>query len=258
MENISKASMMKYRLSIVSYINTFPFLYGIQRHWEELDIEYSLDYPSECAQKLINGQVDIGLVPVGILPKMNHYQIISDYCIGSDGKVDSVLLLSQVPLNEIECIILDYQSVTSVLLTKILAKYFWHLNVKWRKGRPGYEHQIVGKEAVLVIGDRAFTYKTQAKFVYDLSVEWKKFTSLPFVFALWVANKPIDQNFIDKFNTVLSIGINNLDKVIAEYQNLITNSNFDMYDYLANKISYQYDNNKRMAMNKFLQLARSV
>ena len=91
----------KIKVSAVSYLNTLPFIYGINNSEVVNDIKLSLDIPSDCGMKLLSGEVDLGLVPVAILPQLKEYHIISDYCIGAEGKVDSVALYSDVPLDEI-------------------------------------------------------------------------------------------------------------------------------------------------------------
>jgi chorismate dehydratase len=115
------------RISVVSYLNSKPFIHGLRQSGLNSEIVITEDIPSVCANKMITGQADIGLIPVAALADLKGYTIISDYCIGSDGPVGSVLLLSQVPLNEIGTILLDYQSRTSVLLTRILAQNFWKI-----------------------------------------------------------------------------------------------------------------------------------
>src|ERR1043166_8619691 len=108
----------KIKISAVAYLNSKPFIYGLE-HSRVLDqIDLQLDIPSECARKLINNEVEIGLVPVAVLPLIRDRQIISDYCIGAVGKVNSVMLYSDVPLDEIRTVLLDYQSRTSVTLVK--------------------------------------------------------------------------------------------------------------------------------------------
>src|ERR1043165_5988838 len=108
------------RVSAVNYLNSKPFIFGLQNSDIINEIDLQLDIPSVCADKLEENKVDIGLVPVAILPELEEHHIISDYCIGADGEVSSVLLLSDVPLDEIKSIHLDYQSRTSVMLAQVL------------------------------------------------------------------------------------------------------------------------------------------
>ncbi|MDC3306302.1 menaquinone biosynthesis protein, partial [Flavobacteriales bacterium] len=183
------------KISAVSYLNTVPFIHGLKQSVLIHSIGLQLDYPSICADKLINGIVDLALVPVAVIPKLLQAHIISDYCIGANGAVDTVCLYSDVPITEIESIALDYQSRTSVALLKILLKEYWQLNPELKKADVGFEENIKGKHAALVIGDRAFALNDKHAYIYDLSAIWKEMTGLPFVFAAWVANKKLPQDF---------------------------------------------------------------
>lgn len=244
---------MNYKISAVSYANTYPFLYALKNSELINNISLSLDYPALCAEKLLTNQVDIGLVPIAILPKLKEYHIISDYCIGAVGKVKSVLLLSDVPLNEIKTIWLDYQSKTSINLTKVLAANYWKITPEWQNASAGFENKIAGTTAGVVIGDRTFKLDKDYQYSYDLSEEWQKFTGLPFVFACWVANKKIDTEFINQFNKTLSDKMFDTDKVL-HYFNIDEDKKAFLSDYLENDISYQLDDAKKNAIDKFLSL----
>ncbi len=119
------------RISSVSYINSKPFIYGIQNGNFLENYSLSLDIPSVCAEKLVKGEIDIGLAPIAIIPQLKNFFLFPDFCIGADGPVQSVMLYSEVPLKEIKNIFLDYQSRTSVMLLQILAKYFWKISSQW-------------------------------------------------------------------------------------------------------------------------------
>jgi chorismate dehydratase len=241
----------KIKISVVSYLNSKPFIYGLQ-HSKLLDkIDLQLDIPSVCAQKLIDGKVDIGLIPVAVLPQLKEKYIISDYCIGAEGKVASVMLYSNVPLHEITKILLDYQSRTSVVLAKVLATNFWKINPEWIPAKADFENDIIGSTAAVIIGDRTFGIKNKYKYSYDLAEEWQKFTQLPFVFACWVANKKLPADFINEFNLVLKSGIDNRPALITQ----LTQNNIYLTDvgvYLNQNIKYDYDIAKKQALELFL------
>lgn len=242
----------KIKISIVSYFNTLPFRYGIKHSELIAGMDLQEDIPSICAQKLKFNQVDIGLVPVALLPELDHYKIITDYCIGANGKVDSVKLYSQVPLNEIKSVTLDYQSRSSIKLTKVLNKFYWKQNFEFKDAKPGYEQNINGTNAAVVIGDRTFALNGTFEYEFDLAEEWKKMTGLPFVFAAWVTTSEIDENFVNEFNKVLENGIKHIEEAIKESQ-IVHPKNFDASDYLSNKISYNLDDKKREALQLFLK-----
>ena len=239
----------KVRVGAVSYLNTKPLIYGIEKGLIKNEAELIIDYPSKIASMLLENQIDVGLVPVAILPQMQEYHIISDYCIGSVGEVASVCLFSEVPLDKIEKVLLDYQSRTSVALLKILIKEFWKIQVEFEDTSNGYLSQISGTTAGLVIGDRALQQRKLSSFIYDLGREWYNFTGLPFVFAAWISNKILDADFIKDFNEANAFGLNRIDEVVAENPYSI----FDLGHYYSGCISFTLDENKKKGLRLFLQ-----
>jgi chorismate dehydratase len=244
---------MKHSVSIVNYYNTTPFLYGIKHSDFLSHIKLELDIPSVCAQKLKKKQVEIGLVPVAILPELDSYQIITDYCIGAVGKVDSVKLFSEKPLEELTHVLLDYQSKTSVTLVQVLNKHFWKKDIEFINASEGFEKQISGTTGAVIIGDRTFGL-TSHPYQYDLAEEWQKYTGLPFVFACWVSNVPLEEKFISEFNKTLAFGVNHIEESVIERPNQALGDK--ALDYLKNKISYNLDADKRKALIKFLELMK--
>lgn len=238
--------MSKIRVSAVSYTNTKPFAYGLQ-HSGILDkIDLSFDNPSDCAQKLIDDKVDIGLVPVAALLNISGYKIVSDYCIGADGAVNSVFIFSNKPVEDIKTLRLDLQSRTSNNLAKVLLKNHWEIEVTYIDNN--------NADAFVEIGDRTFGKKEKYPFVYDLAEEWKKFTGLPFVFAVWASNKTIPATFITEFNSALKLGIQNIPAVISD---LPKRDNFDLDDYLTNKLDYSLNESKILALDLFFNYIKA-
>ncbi len=249
--------MQKYKISVVSYLNSVPFIYGLKNLDAINDfVDISLDYPAVCAEKLKSSQVDIGLIPVAEFPNVPNANIISDYCIGASGDVKTVLLLSDVPIDEIERVYLDYQSRTSVALLQLLYSHFSKKNFNYIKAYPNYEQDIKGKDAGLVIGDRCFHLADRFKYAYDLSREWQRYTNMPFVFATWVANREVNPEFVKLFNSACKLGIDNFDKVVEQYQNNNFVNRQRLMQYFQNDISYIFDADKQKAMKHFLDLIK--
>ncbi len=239
----------KIRVGAVSYLNTKPLIYGFENGKMKEEVDLLIDYPSKIAAMLLNDEIDVGLVPVAIIPEMKDHYIISDYCIGSDGEVASVCLFSEVPLNEIKTILLDYQSRTSVALLKILIKEYWKLNVVFENTSGDYQSRICGTTAGLVIGDRALMQRKISPYIFDLGAEWKNFTGLPFVFAAWVSNKILDENFIKDFNKTNELGLNNLDKVVKQNPFKV----YNLHTYYKKCISFDLNKNKKKGLDLFLE-----
>jgi chorismate dehydratase len=240
----------KIRVGAVSYLNTKPLLYGIKRSSLLDKIELTEEYPSKVAEMLLNDEIDVGLVPVAIIPKMKEHYIVSDYCIGAEGEVASVAIFSDVPIEEVETMLLDYQSRTSVNLAKVLMRDFWKVSPAIEDAKENYISEIKGTTAGVVIGDRALQIKGKYAYTYDLAAAWKSMTDLPFVFAAWVSNKPLDMEFINEFNQANSLGFDMLDEVVKE-------NPFEYYDlntYYTKNISYDLTSAKKEGLNLFLKL----
>lgn len=233
--------MSKIKISAVSYTNTKPFAYGLDNSPEFLSkVDLVYDIPSVCASKLIDNQVDIGLVPVAALLQVPDYHIVSDYCIGAVAAVNSVFIFSKKPIDTIETLRLDKQSRTSNNLARVLLKNYWKREIILSDSDDA--------DAFVEIGDRTFGKKNAYPYVYDLAEEWIKFTGLPFAFAVWASNKPIDDNFIKEFNVVLKWGLDNRDKVLKALPPV---ENFDLDDYLNVRIDYPLTEQKREAIRLF-------
>ncbi len=247
--------MDKIRISAVKYANTYPFIYGLTKSGFDKEVVLETDHPADCAAKLINDSVDIGLIPVAALPSVKEYQIVSDYCIGANGDVRTVLLLSNCPFEAIRSVYLDYRSRSSVNLTKVLAKNSWKREFKWINTSKAFDFLNIGlNEAVVLIGDQCFEFENSFRYKVDLANEWKKFSGLPFVFACWAANKPINAEFIAKFNDALSIGVNDIDAVVEKFGNTGTIKGEILKKYLVENIDYNFNDEKKKALKLFLEL----
>jgi len=238
----------KIRVGAVSYLNTKPLLYGIERSAIRKDIDLIIDYPSSIATMLLRDEIDMGLVPVAIIPRMKEAHINGDYCIGSNGNVASVCLFSETPVEKIEKVLLDYQSRTSVALARILLKEYWRVSPELVDGGKDFRDHIKGRTAGVVIGDRAFEQRRQSPYIYDLAEAWKDLTGLPFVFAAWISNKRLDPEFVKAFDEANRQGILHIDEVVAENPYPL----FNLHDYFTRHLDYHLDPLKRQGLKKFL------
>lgn len=243
--------MDKVRVSAISYLNSIPFVYGLEQSSIIDQIVLGCYIPSVCAEQLLNDEVDLALTPVAILPHLAYSEILSPYCIGADGPVETVCLFSHVPMSKIKEISLDFHSKTSVQLVQVLCKDYWNITPKFIPANSHFEKTLSNTQAAVIIGERAYQYKKQFEYVYDLSEQWKRYTGLPFVFACWVANKPLSEPFKENFVKALSHGLDNLDLAIEKMGSHYPNS-IDQKRYLGEVISYQLDASKEIGLQRFL------
>lgn len=238
----------------MSYLNSKPLIHGFEQGRMKDEIDLIIDYPANIAAMLVDDRIDVGLVPVAVIPSLPEHYIISDYCIGCDGEVASVCLFSEVPLDQVETVLLDYQSRTSVALLKVLLKEHWKISPQLVAAGIDYEKDISGATAGLVIGDRALQQRLHSAFIYDLGLAWKEMTGLPFVFAAWISNKKIDPAFIGRFNEANAAGFDNLPLVIDENKTPV----FDLLKYYTENIRYRYSGDQQKALQRFMQEIRSI
>lgn len=246
--------MQRIKVSAVSYLNTKPLIYGLKREPMASRIKLSTEYPAQIAADLKSGDTAIGLVPVAAIADIPNAKIITDTCIGADGAVGSVCIFSRVPIEQVETLMLDYQSRSSVMLAQVLLRDYWHKTVKTEETVPGYIHDIRAKKAGVVIGDRAIANLDKFEYVYDLGKVWKEMTGLPFLFAAWVSNRELAPDFVEDFSTATALGLQHLPEVVAEQRI----AHFDLQKYYAEHISFHLDNKKREALELFLQKIKTL
>lgn len=238
------------RVGIVDYLNTKPLIYGLQRPPINETIELTGAYPARLAQMLLNDEIDVGLIPVAAIPQLESYHIVGDYCIGTEGEIASVCLFSEVPMQEIETVYLDYQSRSSVALLQWLMKEYWGIDPKIvHATNEEYRDLIKGTTAGLVIGDRALEQRRISTYIYDLGSEWRAITGLPFVFAAWVSKKELPADFIEAFNAANAMGLEHIDEIVKQEDYQI----YDLRKYYTLHLSYELTAQKRQAMELFLQ-----
>jgi chorismate dehydratase len=228
---------------IVGYLNTLPFIQGL----EHFGIEMVKAHPADCAKILHEGGADVGLIPVGALIKDKSYYMLDDYGISCTGEVRTVCLFGEQPVVKWERVIMDYQSRTSVLLSKILLREKWGVNPQIVEGKKGYEKEIKGNTAGLIIGDRAFDYENKFAYKYDLGAAWKALTGLPFVFAVWVAIKPLSNTRKEQLKNALEYGIQNF-----HIPDAMAKLPIDVANYFEYHIEYHIGKAKQKALQSFL------
>lgn len=179
------------RVGAVTYLNTKPLVYGLQRLAP--DVKLSFDFPSRLADDLAAARLDVALIPTIEFFRDPTYNIVSDACIACRGPVLSVKLFCRKPVATIETLALDEGSRTSVALARILLKERFGIEPRLERLPVDDSFDKTTADAVLLIGDRAI-HSSPGRFasVWDLGDEWCRWSELPFVFAMWTARAGVD------------------------------------------------------------------
>jgi chorismate dehydratase len=157
----------------------------------------------------------------------------------------------RVRVDQIESIYLDYQSRTSVQLARILLQEFWKKDIRFLKAEEGYIQSIEGSTAGVIIGDRALANLTEFEYVYDLGEAWIELTGLPFVFAAWMSNQPIPDDFKTLFNNANAYGVEHIDEVLNQLPARI--HEYNMEEYYTKNIEYKLTETMQIGMQLFLE-----
>ncbi len=258
----------KIKITAVNYLNALPFKYALERsrdiqEWAEI----SYATPFECAEMLLKKQTHIALAPIAVLAYSPELKIVTDFCLSTYNKVDSVKLYSKRDISQIQTITLDYQSLSSVTLIKILMRHYWKKNVQYVQGVKGFENNF-NTDAIVVIGDRTFELNGKFEYEYDLAYEWYLFYGKSFVFAAWITNINLNNTQINALNNVFEYGINHLDIIIEDvlknypdsYLNSINQNEKReiISDYLKNKIQYRLTDDRKESIEYFLTLMETI
>lgn len=236
------------RIGNVSFINSYPFQYGLETLADSKIIKL---VPSAIAKALEEDTIDVGLVPVATFIQHPEWYIVSDYCIGAVGTVKTVLLISKKPIAEVKTVCFDTDSRSSNMLTKVLCSHYWGINPT--------EAPYGQADACVMIGDKAFLdYSAQFPFCYDLAQEWFYFQKMPFVFAVWASNKVLSEEEVAKLNSALKYGVEHISEAVERFDvNLEVSASVAM-DYLIQNISYPLDEAKKCSIQKFKELSAQM
>ncbi len=245
-------------IGAVSYLNTKPYIQGLN-HLDTTKYKVVADYPSHIAEAFFKKEIDVALLPVAALSKLESYSIVAPYGIAADGTVDTVCLFAEMPIDELDTIYLDYQSKTSVMLMKLLCKKYLQINPQFL---PLQESMLTDfpkeKCGILVIGDRAITMLGRKTYCYDLAALWKEYTHLPFIFALWVAHQPVDEDIAREFAKALEYGVDTIPHIIDNYASIYDTPYFSIATYLTHRIHFRLSEEHLEGMHLFLYMLREL
>jgi len=174
------------RVSAVSYLNTWPLVWGFLHGRQQGLYDFRFDLPAVCAAAVAAGDAEIGLVPCAEVERQD-LAFLPGLGIACEGPVRSILLVSKVPFHQIRTLAADSGSRTSVALTRILLRDRYGCTPSVTRQAPSLDQMLAASDAALVIGDPALRLDpdTLPYNVLDLGSEWTGFTGLPMVFAVW-------------------------------------------------------------------------
>ncbi len=181
----------------IQFLNCLPLYWGLARTGTLLDLELTKDTPDELNDMLVRGDLDIG--PISLVEFLRHADdlvVLPDIAVGCDGPVMSCVIVSQVPLDQLDGakVALGSTSRTSVRLAQLLLAERIGVTPDYYTCPPDLGLMMQEAQAAVLIGDAALraTLHDAPRLgleVHDLGLMWKEWTGLPFVFAVWAARR---------------------------------------------------------------------
>jgi len=233
------------RLGRISYVNMAPVFYRLEAEAEEI-----AGVPTDLNRRLLAGELDIAPISsIEYARNADRLRLLPRLCVSSQGAVESIQLVSHIPLEQVRTIAVTPESATSVVLTRVLL--------------PEAAQVPLGEEAdaKLLIGDAAL----QSAFNdptphHDLGRLWLERTGLPMVFAVWAVPEPVPDG-VAELEAKL---VESVRRARAEPEQLAYESS-ERYGYppgfLARyfeKLRYSFGPRERAGLMTFLELARDV
>lgn len=248
----------RYRIGAVNYLNTKPLVCGLA---EDLpDGRLSFELPSRLADLLADGELDVALAPCIELAAHPEWSVISTACIGSRGPVLSVKVMFRVPPADVATLALDEGSRTSAVLAQILLAERYGLRPQLSTLPIGADPRSAETDAVLVIGDRAIApVPPDFHSAWDLGEQWRAWTGLPMVFAMWMARPGIATEGLEAaLDAARDRGLCSIDEIAARESRAMGLSQSLVSRYLRDHLHFLLGPNERRGLDQFFQRAAQL
>jgi len=261
------------RVAAIRFLNPAPLMWDFEHlpASENLATRYEVNWmlPSECADRLVEGTVDIGLVPIATLATNPGLRILPGCTIASKGRVRSLLLVRRAnrPLGNLRSVAADNASRTTLAYARILFHKWGNADVPFVPMAADLDTMLERADAAIIIGDPALMAleeranrfeRTGEELVYhDLAEEWRAVTDLPFVSAVWgiACGRPLEESLGEDFVRSRDHGLKNIDALAAEWKRKIPLSEETIRTYFTENIHYVLDEECVEGMAGFFRMA---
>jgi chorismate dehydratase len=264
------------RIAAIRFVNPAPLMWDFEHPPlnDQLASRYRIDYmsPSECADRLAGGTADIGLVPVASLAVTPGLRILPGCTIASKRRVRSLLLVRRAhqPLATLRTVAADTASRTTIAHARILFHHWGNSSIEFIPMPGDLDTMLDRAEAAIVIGDPALLAleeranreeRTGEELVYhDLAEEWRAFTGLPFVSAVWgiACSSALDEDIAKDLIRSRDHGLRNVNALAAEWAARLPLPEDVLHSYFTANIHYILDDECLEGMRCFFRKAAEL
>jgi chorismate dehydratase len=277
--------LQKLRISIVQYLNTAPLVWGFTNGPLAGKYDLTFTVPSQCAEALRTGTADIAIIPVIEYQRIPGLVVLPDFAIASQNRVRSLLILAKKPIEQVGSIALDRSSRSTQVLTRILASEHWNISPEFFETEPDLSAMLERADAALLIGDRALrisvaiekksTVSPQGRavcqaaalgissaqifHVYDVVGEWRKFSSLPAVMAVWAARpEVVTTELLADFAASRDFGLKQISAISLSAARELELPQETIESYLRNNIDFSLGEENRRGLERYFREAAKL
>ena len=264
--------MKSLRISIVQYLNTAPLVRGFTHGPLRGKYELSFTVPSQCAEALRAGEVDIAIIPAIELQRIDGLVVLPNLSIASKKSVRSLLLVSKKPIHEVRRIALDRSSRSTQTLVRILCAKHWHIAPDFFEADPDLETMLQEADAALLIGDPALRLALEStaaqmaerqppapRYYYDIVEKWRTLTSFPAVLAVWAARAGVaSPEVVRDFQESLAFGMQHIDEIANEAARELKLPAEKLAHYLTENIDYTLDAENLRGLHRYYSFAAEL
>lgn len=252
------------KLGYIDYLNCYPFYYHMFENKPLEGVEVISRYPSELNRMIVGGELHMSPISAATYSLLDGKALLlPDFCLSSVGYVGSVVLRSNLPIEELDKkrIGLTSASHTSVLLLKMLMKSYYNAEPEYIKTRPN--PSMDGLDAVLIIGNEAMVKSnTPVSFSYDLGELWLRKTGFPVVFAVFAVRKESLAEYEKEIKAVIEsyrVSLNCLekeeDRVIEAARRKYPDITYDIQGYFKKLLQFKFTDRQKKAFRFYLDKA---
>ncbi len=262
--------MQKPKLGHIQFINCLPLYYGLVKNDVLLDVDLVKADPADLAVSLVEGELDIAPIPaIEYARHADDLVLLPDIAISSDGEVQSILLLSKTPAEELDggVVALTNASRTSQVLARVLLVKRWSVSPSFVEMPSDLAGMMREADAALLIGDdalRAYWQKPEGLTEYDLGTEWTNWTGLPMVYAVWAVRREFAEQAPDAVQNVENALMNSLSycrthlQDISEYAARWESFPADQFRSYFDALQFRFGPRYREGLTRYLEEAHSI
>lgn len=277
--------MQKLRISVVQYLNTAPLVWGFTNGPLAGKYDLSFTVPSQCSEALRTGAADIAIIPAIEYQRIPGLVVLPNLAIASQNCVRSLLIIAKRPIEQVRRIALDRSSRSTQALTRILASEHWKIRPEFIELEPDLKVMLEKADAAMLIGDPALRNSIAIEkdsvvslegravckaaalglaspeilHLYDVVGEWRKFSGLPAVMAVWAARpETITPEVLADFAASRDFGMKHIAAISAEAARELDLPQKALESYLLDNIDFTLGEENRRGLKRYFQEAAEL